>query len=234
MRCADRIFDHRIVLKRSYLTVRGGGRRGPRVTRPLRSRGKEGLDPKSGSATGERHFSPGAVPFPRAVWNEDSDNRSHKNDENFLSSYFKQHLQTELVERSILVEREVELRATKSGDGQRTDILVQAVKKHGSEEPVATVVIEVKGCWNKDLETAMEEQLRDRYLKKNGWCCGVYLVGWFLCDRWRRARVARRAPGPEDTIEAWRDKLAKQAQELCVDGFRLRAFVLDARVGPAT
>ena len=80
----------------------------------------------------------------------------------------------------------------------------------------------------------MKTQLRDRYLKDNGYRCGIYLVAWFVCERWPRARAAKRKPGPQDTIEAWRDRLAQEAQDLSVDGFRLRAFVLDARVGRAT
>ncbi len=46
--------------------------------------------------------------------------------------------------------------------------------------------------------------------------------------------MAMRKPGPEDTIEAWRDELARQAEELSVNGFALWAFVLDARIGPAS
>ncbi len=176
----------------------------------------------------------GGTPVGRAVWNECGGKNWKPKEENFLSDYVQQHLRNDLVERQVLANREVELRAAKSGDGQQIDILVRAVKKHGNEEPVPTVVIEVKGCWNPELGTAMKAQLRDRYLKDNGYRCGIYLVGWFVCDRWPRARVAKRKARPEDTIGAWRGRLAQQAQDLSVNGFRLRAFVLDARAGPAT
>ncbi len=178
----------------------------------------------------------GGTPLARALWNErgkGADWRGCPKDENFLSDYVKEHLDIDLVQRGILANREVELRAAGSGDGQRTDILVQAVAKRcpGEEgEPIATVVIEVKGCWNPGLEMAMEDQLRDRYLRDNGYRCGIYLVGWFVCDRWQGAQVAKRKARPEDTIEAWRDRLTKQAEELSLDGFRLCAFVLDVRV----
>ncbi len=179
----------------------------------------------------------GGTPLARALWNESGENGWRPKDENFLSDYVKQHLQTDLLERRIVANREVELRAARSGEGQRTDILVEAVQKRSSGdegEPVAAVVIEVKGCWNKDIRKSMESQLRDRYLEDHGYRCGIYLVGWFVCDRWPGASMAMRKPGPEDTIEAWRGELARQAEELSVNGFALWAFVLDARIGPAS
>ena len=176
----------------------------------------------------------GGTPVARTLWNESDENGWRPKDENFLSDCVRQYLQLDLVERGIVANREVELRPPRSGDGQRTDIVVQAVRTHGSEEPVVTVVVEVKGCWNPELGKAMKTQLRDRYLNDNGYRCGIYLVGWFICDRWKPDKIAKRKFRAADTITAWRERLAQEAQDLSVDGFRLRAFVLDARVGRAT
>jgi len=45
-------------------------------------------------------------------------------------------------------------------------------------------VIEVKACWNRKVQAAIRTQLVEGYLEKNGWTHGVYLVGWYVCDRW--------------------------------------------------
>ena len=42
---------------------------------------------------------------------------------------------------------------------------------------LSRVIVEAKGCWNKDLKTAMRDQLRDRYLKENQCSHGLYVVG---------------------------------------------------------
>ena len=44
----------------------------------------------------------------------------------------------------------------------------------------------------------METQLRDRYLAGVSSRHGIYLVGWFLCDRWDRS--GRRSDGARFTV----------------------------------
>jgi len=39
------------------------------------------------------------------------------------------------------------------------------------------VIVEVKGCWHSELQTAMLTQLRDRYLKGKPTRTGLYIVG---------------------------------------------------------
>jgi hypothetical protein len=46
------------------------------------------------------------------------------------------------------------------------------------------VVIEVKGCWNNSILTAIDSQLVADYLRLNGLTYGIYLVGWFVCKEW--------------------------------------------------
>lgn len=71
--------------------------------------------------------------------------------------------------------------------GSRTDIQVEAVAKApGSDFERLTVVIEVKGCWHPDVKTGMHTQLVNGYLRDLGLRAGLYVVGWFACDRWKK------------------------------------------------
>lgn len=81
----------------------------------------------------------------------------------------------------VVINREVQPRR-----GSRTDILVEAVAKvrTGDFERL-TVVIEVKGCWHADVRSGMHTQLVNGYLKDLGLKSGIYVVGWFVCDRWK-------------------------------------------------
>jgi len=59
-------------------------------------------------------------------------------------------------------------------------------------------IVEMRGCWNKELMTAMEEQLKDRYLKNNPSPYGMYLVGWFTCPQMGFSRLSK-----ERNSEVW-------------------------------
>jgi hypothetical protein len=101
-------------------------------------------------------------------------------DEAFLSNEIARWLRDDLEQRGIVIGREVQPRL-----GQRTDIQVTAVsREQTSSQQNVTVVIEVKGCWNNEVRTAVDEQLVGDYLRLNGLTHGIYLVGWFVCDKW--------------------------------------------------
>lgn len=97
-------------------------------------------------------------------------------DENEFSDHVTRHLLTELKQRGIIANREVVIRK-----GERTDIHIDATIYYENRQiyDSVSVIIEVKGCWNRDLQTAMREQLVDRYLKDNHCQYGLYLIGWF-------------------------------------------------------
>lgn len=179
----------------------------------------------------------GATPEVRAFWNEpEGQDRSrgwrHK-DENFLSDLLRNRLEEELRRVGAIANREVEIRASRSAPiGQRTDILVEAVVRPPgpAEAVIAHVIVEVKGCWNRDLFTAMETQLRDRYLRDSGWRQGIYLVGWFVCERWDDANIAGKKPTLDDTLERLKQRLQTQATGLSSDQATLRAVVLDLSI----
>lgn len=164
------------------------------------------------------HGSPPAI---GALWNDRP--FSQPKAEADLSDYITLHLQDDLRDRAIIANREVELRR-----GSESDIRVDAVsrRKDGTVGGTLSVIIEVKGCWNRGLQTDMQTQLRDRYLRDTGLSHGLYVVGWFACDAWKEDAERRRRVPNWNLAEA-RRFFENQAKELSVDGFLLRAAVLD-------
>ena len=145
-------------------------------------------------------------------------------EETFISDHVARHLENDLKNRGIVVNREVQIRR-----GQETDIHIVAVRERrdGSMDQVK-VITETKGCWHPKVKTAMQTQLRDRYLKENQCGHGLYLVVWFLCDKWKDER--RKKKTPQWTLEEAQRFFQKQARDLSRPGEVLRAVVLDARL----
>ncbi|MCY1042766.1 NACHT domain-containing protein [Corallococcus sp. bb12-1] len=175
----------------------------------------------------------GETPALEFLWNEWKEKnepvRFRPKKENHLSDWIKRHLAQELSGRRIVVNREVEIRPTEPlRPGQRTDLLVQAMAAgpDGREAPIS-VIIEVKGCWNPDLWTAMREQLVERYLAENACQHGIYLVGWYACAHWDETQ-AHPTEGGVITQDRARQCLEEQATELSRIKAQVRAFVLDA------
>ncbi|WP_434391362.1 NACHT domain-containing protein [Melittangium boletus] len=172
----------------------------------------------------------GETPALGFLWNEwTQDGRVHlkPKEENDLSDWVKRHLEKDLVDRRLIVNREVEIRATEQArPGQRVDLRVDALARspEGQEERIS-VIIEVKGCWNRGTWSAMREQLVERYLAENTCRHGLYLVGWYACSAWDATTY------PEEgrvSLERARQVLDRQAQELSRGPTLVRAFVLDA------
>lgn len=113
------------------------------------------------------------------------------------------------------------------GTGEITDIHVDAVS--ADQEPVdrITTVVEVKGCWNPELRTAMRTQLRDRYLRGTE-NTGIYCVGWFQCDAWDQSDTRRRVVH-RTSMEVVTHDLQRQARRLAPTDM-IRATVLDLRL----
>jgi hypothetical protein len=151
-------------------------------------------------------------------------------DEAFLSDYVKRHLDRDLKDRAVVINREVEIRRPMGGaPGERTDIHV-TVAVPTSEPDIwvkVTVIIEVKGVWNPDLKTAMHAQLAGRYLRETGFGHGLYLVGWFACPQWDTKDPRSKTRRCASLIEA-QQTLDKQAAFLSNSSRHLRAFVLNA------
>lgn len=181
----------------------------------------------------------GETPAAIDVWNEIPEkHRKQKftyrpKDENRLSDYIKRHLEDDLRQRGVIVNREVEIRRGEGGTpGERTDIQVDAATHDRDRElyDVLSVIIEVKGAWHDEVRQAMQTQLVERYLKDNQCQHGLYLVGWFMCDQWideSRKKKAARLGTDKDGVQ---HQLDNQAETLSKNGVLVRAKVLDIRL----
>jgi len=166
----------------------------------------------------------GVTPMATFLWNN---NRPRS--ENDFSDYVKSHLENDLNKSGVFANREVEFRRLKqSGVGEKTDIVVDAVCQIGKQFETVTVVIESKGCWNKELKTAMEFQLRDRYLIDDQHRFGLYLVGWFLCSKWDDNHYQKKDSLKLNfSIKEAQAFFDQQATDLSCDPIHIQAFVLD-------
>lgn len=170
------------------------------------------------------------------LWDERATNVFRPKEEERFADVIKQHLVQDLRDRGIIAHREVEIRTrqgTGGSAGERTDIHVDVVEPHPVEGRPARIraIIEVKGCWHREVLTAMETQLRDRYLRDNDCSHGLYVVGWFLCPQWDSDRAdGRRADArrlmPMRIAEA-RATFEAQARDLSTDGVTLAAAVIN-------
>lgn len=162
-----------------------------------------------------------------ALWNHTRQGWSPKR-EYALSNALDRHLRRVLQPRGINTAREVELWPPfGDGSGRRVDLFVQGVTPGVNQKQfqTATVVVEVKLDDHADVHTAMQHQLRDRYLgaaqRANH---GVYVVGFYPCAQYKPDRA-----GLFDQLVK---NLSTQAQSLSSASTRIKAVVLDLRVKP--
>jgi hypothetical protein len=164
------------------------------------------------------------------LWNKVSNGSFRPKDENELSDYVVRHLKRDIQNRGIVANREVEIRRG-AGDakGERTDIRIDAITKGSRPEEFGriTVTVETKGCWNKQLLTGIEHQLRDRYLADNTCQHGLYLVGWFDCPQWD-ADDYRRNQTPKMALDEARQQFDDEATRLSKSPLVIRSLVLNA------
>jgi hypothetical protein len=174
----------------------------------------------------------GETPSIRDIWDYDAKAKTWAPvDENAFSDYVKRHLEMELSSLGVIAMREVEIRRGYSKPGERTDIYV-AVAVHAGcsdESDIVRVIVEVKGCWHRELTKALTEQLRDRYLIESQCATGIYLVGWFLCESWRNDDY-RQSDTPNWDLQEARDYFMNQAKQASVNGLTIHSVVLDTRI----
>jgi hypothetical protein len=169
-------------------------------------------------------------PHPAAadLWDTRGTGRQQPKAEDDISDWLIRQLNDEFGNRLLLVDREVQIsRSPGSGIGERTDVLIRSVAGTNlADAAIVTTVIEVKGCWNRDLKTEMQRQLAERYLDPLTQRCGIYLIAWFDRTVWAQ-NDARRGRCAAST-ESLRTTYEKQASELSSDGHLvIRAVVLD-------
>ena len=171
----------------------------------------------------------GETPGAPALWDKITEGHYRPKDEMHLSNQVKLHFERDIRAKAIVVNREVQIRAAMGNrPGEQTDIHVDAVlqRSEGKYDQISAIV-EVKGCWNKDLITAMQTQLTDRYLADNRCPFGLYLVGWFTCPQWDQADY-RKSDTPKLTLEEAEKTFRDQAGELSSGAVHLKSFVLNA------
>jgi hypothetical protein len=170
----------------------------------------------------EAHFQGRHSPV-LAIWNEVLRKKTKKKgyspkDEHAFARRVAEHFEMVAGGRRLVVNREVKIR-----EGEFTDVMVDAI---GPEDDRFTVVIECKGCWHREVRTAIQTQLVEKYLRNLGTYYGVYLVGFFHCARWLgKAHVRKKAcPGDQAQLDAF---LGVEAQRLSLDRLRIRSVVID-------
>jgi len=169
----------------------------------------------------------GDLPAVTELWDTTA---ARPKDEEALSDRVARHLRTDLGDRGIVANREVVLSFGGSPGiaGERTDVYVNAtaVSSHGVHDTV-TVIVEVKGSWHAELLTAMKSQLCV-YLASNHRCNhGIYLAGWFLCNRWAKDDPRKSRSARHGDMASLSTLLSDQAMGLSSAERTLRAFVLD-------
>jgi predicted NACHT family NTPase len=165
------------------------------------------------------------VPAVQFLWNKVTNKVFRPCDENALSDYVKLHLDDDLQKRGVVINREVRIHR-----GERTDIHVDAVKQLSGSDiyDVITAIVEVKGSWNPELDTAIHTQLVGQYLRGNRCEHGLYLVGWFSSDQWDESDN-RHKQNPKISINEVKKRFNEQATEVSKD-LVVRAYVLDAHL----
>ncbi|MDM9383570.1 hypothetical protein QUB80_23050 [Chlorogloeopsis sp. ULAP01] len=149
-------------------------------------------------------------------------------DEDDLSSYVKRHLDNDLKPLGMIVSREVEINRT-----DYVDLRIDCTSEYGNYQTVESfsVIIEVKGTWNEELNTSMKEQLFDRYLSDISCQHGVYLIGWFYCDKWSkqdyRKSDAQRYTKNFPTLEAAKNYFEIEAIKISQPNKKVKSFVLN-------
>lgn len=142
--------------------------------------------------------------------------------ENEFSDYIARYLRDTIQEKGIIINREVEINR-----GKKTDIKVECFTT--DEISLWKVIIEVKGCWHVDIDTAMQTQLVNRYLKDYESKRGIYLIGWFLCDKWDKSDN-RYGKTKKITKSEAQVKYNNKANDLSSCDYDIRAIVLDTRL----
>lgn len=169
-------------------------------------------------AQAKLHAETPAAPF---LWNND-----RPKEEEATSDWVKIELETLLISRGIILNREVQIHIK-----EKTDIHVDAISRADPTDEFgrSKVIIEVKGCWNPDQKTAMQDQLVNRYLAQNDCTHGIFLLGWFLCSTWSRKDSRRRQVKFANRSEAEK-YFRTEAERLSKPPVQLRSIVLDATI----
>lgn len=171
----------------------------------------------------------GLNPQAHVLWDTARSTPKHEQE---IGSVIAEFLRDRLSDRGVFLAREPEARLSKSGKGRgdSIDIWIEAlIGKQTAGARHATCIIELKGSWNRELMTAMDDQLVTRYLDPPLHRHGIYLVAYFGRDRWdRQADKTRYSDAGTTTIDELRRALDDQSKDLALQrDVELTAVVLD-------
>jgi len=121
------------------------------------------------------------APLRENLWNRSETGKATPKDEMHFAINLKDHLDTDLRARGLVVNREVQIlrpRLVESDEqGKRLDLLVQAVDPTGAQPMPIGIVVEVKLDTNeKRVRQDLEAQLFGRYLNEHRCTHGLYVV----------------------------------------------------------
>ncbi|KKM62234.1 hypothetical protein LCGC14_1523740 [marine sediment metagenome] len=168
---------------------------------------------------GRDQYSPAA----RFLWDHIGNRKFRPVVEDDFSDYVKNHLLDD-IKQDIVINREVEISPL-----GRTDLLISALKSEAilTQNQVVSVVVEVKGKWNPELKTAMQNQLLKRYMIPRSLQNGMYLVGWFESQYWDEDDTRQNRHRTINNIEDLRNILEEKAQEISSRGFIIKSNVVN-------
>ncbi|MEU4667507.1 hypothetical protein AB0F91_05930 [Amycolatopsis sp. NPDC023774] len=152
-----------------------------------------------------------------SAWREIWDNRLPQTEDD-VSDWLERRLDERLDE--LIIDREVQVRRRNRGVGTRIDLTATTKTMDGDK---ARVFVEAKRVDNRELMTAMKNQLIDRYLKPKNRRHGIYLVYWITPDQrpagWSRTKAA--------DVAALAHELDEQARQAAEAGFLIVPYILD-------
>lgn len=173
------------------------------------------------------------------LWNEvyigNKPDKYFPKNERALSNELRRELQRKL--SGVIINREVEiLEPTIRGQGQRVDLKIECPTQDNN---IATVIIEVKGCWNTSLKKSIKTQLYNGYLcDDNSYKYGIYLIGWYWCKDWndeyqnkKRKPIKLENRFDEDSTTQIKEYFQNEAKNLSVNEKIVKAFILDVSIG---
>lgn len=133
-----------------------------------------------------------------------------------LAFHMRQHLQ------GVSLWHEVELNHGLSTiRGSEADILATVETR---PDHTVAVVIEGKGNWHREVETAIETQLHDRYLTGNPTSTGIYVVGAFHSPYWLPSDGRRDDAKPAEELRPF---LMEEATRLSTGARKITVRVID-------